>query len=279
MEGYAIHGGDKGKRRLDILSRTIGPNTEKLLRTAGLGEGMNCLDLGCGGGNVTMQMATIVGPHGMAVGADIDKRMVRLAQDAANESGLRNTTFLSLDTNTLMEESKYDFVYARFLLSHLSDPRGVLDRMCRAVAPGGVVAIEDTDFSGHFCFPESDAFNSYVSLYQQLLQGRGADADIGQRLPGLMKSVGLVDVKFQVTQPAFLEGEGKLMAEITFDGISRALVDDGLISAPEAERIQRDLIRYRKNSNTLMSLARIFQARGSRRLFRNRGSYRTPAPE
>jgi len=50
MPEYTIHGGDEGKKHLDILVKTIEPGTARFLEMAGINTGMHCLDLACGGG-------------------------------------------------------------------------------------------------------------------------------------------------------------------------------------------------------------------------------------
>jgi hypothetical protein len=58
---YTIAGGELGKRRLDLLAEIMRPTTLRLLEEAGLSSGDRCLDLGCGGGSVVLDMARIVG--------------------------------------------------------------------------------------------------------------------------------------------------------------------------------------------------------------------------
>jgi 2-polyprenyl-3-methyl-5-hydroxy-6-metoxy-1,4-benzoquinol methylase len=62
QESYTIAGGEPGKRRLDLLAEIYRPTTLRLLTDAGLRSGDRCLDLGCGGGHVALDMARIVGP-------------------------------------------------------------------------------------------------------------------------------------------------------------------------------------------------------------------------
>lgn len=126
----------------------------------------------------------------------------------------------------------------------------------------GIILVEDTDFTGHFSHPSSKDFNRYVSLYQRLLKKRGADASIGQKLVRLFKKARFIDVEFQLSQPVHIEGPGKLMAEITFEGISKALIEEGLITAEEAEKVYSGLVDFRKRSDSLISLPRIFQVSG-----------------
>jgi 2-polyprenyl-3-methyl-5-hydroxy-6-metoxy-1,4-benzoquinol methylase len=78
-EGYVLRGGRAGAERLRLLNRVKWPTTEPLLRAAGLRAGMGCLDMGCGGGDVTLKMAAIVGVEGNVVGVDRDRAILRLA--------------------------------------------------------------------------------------------------------------------------------------------------------------------------------------------------------
>jgi len=59
-EDYAISGGEEGKQRLDLVAEVLRPTTTNLLRQAGIGPGACCLDAGCGGGNVTRDLAQLV---------------------------------------------------------------------------------------------------------------------------------------------------------------------------------------------------------------------------
>lgn len=264
MPEYTIHGGDEGKRRLDILANTIAPGTKLFLEMAGILPGMRCLDLGCGGGNMAFTLAEYVGTQGHVMGFDMDERKIQLAAESAKLKGVTNVNFKVLNAYDLEEEGVYDLAYSRFLLCHLSNPQTVLQNIWHALKPKGLILIEDTDFSGHFSYPPSKDFNRYVSLYQRLLKQRGADANIGQKLVGLLQKNGFVDVEFQLSQPAHTKGSGKLMAEITFEGISKALIDAGLISAEGVEKIHSALVDFRKRSDSLISLPRIFQVSGRR---------------
>jgi len=77
MSRYVIRGGKEGKERLKLISQVLLPTTAQLLHTVRLGQGMKCLDVGCGGGFVTLLMASIVGPQGKAVGRRMLQRVKR----------------------------------------------------------------------------------------------------------------------------------------------------------------------------------------------------------
>jgi ubiquinone/menaquinone biosynthesis C-methylase UbiE len=75
MRAYAIRGGKEGKERLNLLARVMLPTTSQLLKTVGFRRGIKCLDVGCGGGHVTLLMASMVGPEGKVTGTDADEQI------------------------------------------------------------------------------------------------------------------------------------------------------------------------------------------------------------
>lgn len=264
IKEYAIHGGDEGAHRLSILSRTLESSTRRFLKTAGLENAMHCLNLGCGIGKVTFMISKIIGSEGRVLGLDIDERNIQIANELANAEHIKNASFKTFDVYELMDEQSYDVVYSRFLFSHLTDPKKVLQKTLQALKPAGKLLIEDTDFSGHFSNPTSPSFDTYVRLYQSLLRKRGANANAGQELAWWLKEVGFTDIKIQISQPVHTEEEGKLMAEITLDGISQALIEGGFITPEEYENIYSELVAFRKRKDTMISLPRIFQVSARR---------------
>jgi ubiquinone/menaquinone biosynthesis C-methylase UbiE len=70
---YVIRGGAAGRERLRILSRVMHASTTSLFDRVGINDGQLCFDIGCGGGDVTFELARRIGPRGRAVGADIDE--------------------------------------------------------------------------------------------------------------------------------------------------------------------------------------------------------------
>ena len=225
LKHYAIAGGAEGKSRLKILSRVMQPYTQNLFQRLEIAPGMRCLDLGCGGGDVTFELAILVGKKGHVVSLELDKSIVKLTQEDSQQLGLTNVELKVADALSLDAENEYDLVYTRFLLTHLSHPEAVIEKMKTAVKPGSLIAVEDIEFAGHFCYPKSSAFDEYIRLYQQVVQNKGGDSEIGLKLPGMLKKAGLKEVNFNLVQPTFMEGEGKLVALITMEKIRDAVIE------------------------------------------------------
>ncbi len=134
---------------------------------------MTCLDTGCGGGDVTVELARLVGPAGHAVGADVDETAIAIAGIETESLGLTNVDYRRADATQLDDVGTFDVVYARFLLSHLLNPPRALADLRAMLKPGGCIIVEDVDFSGYFCDPESRAFDRYIDLYIKAAQRRG----------------------------------------------------------------------------------------------------------
>jgi 2-polyprenyl-3-methyl-5-hydroxy-6-metoxy-1,4-benzoquinol methylase len=165
---YVIRGGREGRERLRILGRALWPTTSTLFEYVGIYPAAQCLDWGCGGGDVTVSLARRL-REGFVVGIDCDESKLDIARAEALEAGVHNVEFRVGDvTQTQADLEKFDVVYARFLLTHLPDPVAALSNMVAAVSPGGSLVVEEIDFSGHFCDPESRAFWSYVDLYTKV---------------------------------------------------------------------------------------------------------------
>src|SRR5262245_60303771 len=94
---YVIRGGVEGRERLRLLSEVMGSSTRALLAEVGIPTGSICLDVGCGGGDVTFQLARTVGPTGRVVGVDLDEIKLDIARREAVQHGLSNITFEAQD--------------------------------------------------------------------------------------------------------------------------------------------------------------------------------------
>jgi 2-polyprenyl-3-methyl-5-hydroxy-6-metoxy-1,4-benzoquinol methylase len=261
---YAIRGGMEGRERLRILARVLQPTTRALLDRVALRTGMTCLDVGCGGGDVTREIARLVRPTGRVLGIDIDETKIELARCEAAESKLAGIEFRVAGLGGSEWREEFDVVYTRFVLTHLSDPAAALAWIRARLRPGGLAVVEDIDFKGHFCHPDSTAFRRYVELYTELVRRRGADADIGPRLPGLFLDSGFGSVQMNVVQPAGFDGEVKLIAAITVQNIADALLAEHLASRDEIDVIVDELDALASDGRTVMSVSRIVQAWGSR---------------
>lgn len=262
---YALRGGAAGRERLRVLARVTSPGTEALFDRLGVGAGWTCLDAGCGGGDVTRALARRAGPTGRVLGTDVDAEKLDIARQEAAAEGLGNVRFEVRAVADAPEEA-FDLVYARFLLSHIADPAAAARALFDATRPGGVVAVEDVDFAGHFVWPPSEAFARYLVLYEHAVRRRGGDPALGPRLPGLLQGAGFEAVEAAVAQPIALQGEAKRLNPLTMASIADAVIADGLATRAETDALVAALDAYAADPGTLAGLPRIVQTWGRRPL-------------
>jgi SAM-dependent methyltransferase len=263
-DSYLIRGGIEGRERLRILSRVMSPTTLEFLSRMTLAPDASCLDVGCGGGDVTFALSRMV-PQGHVTGIDFDGSKVLLAQQEAENLGIKNVDFRAEDVTERPQTDKlYDFIYVRFVLTHLRDPGAALVRFFGQLKPGGLLAVEDIDFDGHVCYPSSAAFDRYVELYTESARARGCDPCIGPRLPSLVQAAGFSDVNVGIVQPSGISGEVKLIAAITFDAIAEAALRSGLETSDNIKATSVALYDFAVQQGSFMSIPRIFQCSGTR---------------
>ena len=254
-----IRGGREGYERLLVLARERWQDTAALFGRAGLAPGMHGVDLGCGGGEVALEMARVVAPDGSVTGVDMDEVKLDLARREAARRGLGNIEFRRVDLNDWDEPGAYDAVYCRFVLQHLTQPVDLLRRMWAGVRPGGIFIVEDADFDGWCCHPANEGFDFFLRAYRQVIKRRGGDHAMGRRLYGCFLAAGIPDPRVSLVQPVWTEGEAKTLAWSTLDATADAIVSEHLASAGEVTAALDDLQRFTADPRTLMSGPRVFQ--------------------
>ncbi|MGY4645660.1 methyltransferase domain-containing protein [Cellulomonas sp. URHB0016] len=152
--------------------------------------GTRLLDVGCGPGSVTIDLAARLEP-GEVIGVDASEAVVEIARDAAKEAGASNVTFEVADAYDLpFEDGTFDVVHAHQVLQHLTDPIAALREMRRVTRTGGVVAVRDADYSGMTWYPPSPGLDEWLALYHEVTQANRAEANAGRKLLSWVREAG-----------------------------------------------------------------------------------------
>ena len=149
----------------------------------------NCervLDVGCGTGAITMDIAEHT--KGDVIGIDIDD--AKLEESMKSLSHLRNLSFQKADVQSLpFEDGTFDLVVFNIVLIYIPDKQRALDEMARVTRPGGyVLATMEPDYASKIDYPED---NPITPLMWRSLEGIGADLKTGRRLRSFFNTAGL----------------------------------------------------------------------------------------
>lgn len=158
-----------------------------------LRPGMRVLDVGCGTGAITHGIAEAVGPNGSVVGIDRDPALIEHARGAAIAANLR---FELGDATTLDADGAFDVVTAARTLQWIADPGRAMQRMARALVPGGRLVVLDYDHARNRWDPEPpSAFAAFYASFLAWRAANGWDNEMATHLSTLFASAGLTGVE------------------------------------------------------------------------------------
>jgi len=159
-----------------------------------LRPGLWLLDVGCGPGTITVDLARRVAP-GHVIGIDRAPDVVAQASALAGERGIEADVCVG-DAYTLpFPDAAFDVVHAHQLLQHLSDPVRALTEMRRVLKPGGVLAARDSDYACFAWAPTDPLLSRWLEVYRAVARRNAAEPDAGRFLKGWAQAAGFRDVE------------------------------------------------------------------------------------
>lgn len=188
---YVLGHSELELERLISQARFYGALTEDVLRRAGIGTGMRALDLGCGAGDVSLLVASLVGPTGSVIGVDRSAESIQAAQRRVTSAELAHVTFRHSDLADLTIAAPVDAIVGRFVLLYLADPVSALQRLCRFVRPGGLVVFLEMDITTARSVPAVSLYQSVVHWIAETFRRAGVECDMGSRLFATFRRAGL----------------------------------------------------------------------------------------
>lgn len=169
--------------------------TIRRLSRTGVREGLRCLEVGGGGGSVARWLATSVGPTGSVLATDIKPHHI------VPVTGLE--VVVHDITSDPLPDAAFDVIHARLVLLHLPERLTVLERLVRALKPGGWLQLDEFDETTYGPLiplgalrdtDAADAYATYLTAKQSLLASAGVDLTWGRTMAGAMDSAGLTNI-------------------------------------------------------------------------------------
>ncbi|OSC39582.1 methyltransferase domain-containing protein [Mycobacterium decipiens] len=210
---------------------------------AHLEPGLSVLDVGCGPGTITVDLAARVAP-GSVTAVERTHDALSLARAEAGRHDLSNISFATSDVHALdFPDDAFDVVHAHQVLQHVADPVRALREMRRVCRPGGIVAARDADYAGFIWFPKLPALDRWLDLYDRAARANGGEPDAGRRLLSWAQQAGFDDVTPTGSVWCFATAEsrawwGGMWADrILQSDLAHQLVDSGMATTAQLEEI------------------------------------------
>lgn len=205
-----------------------------------LAPGMDVLDVGCGPGTITVDLAARVAP-GRTVGVDA---AVAAIAEAAQLTTDDRVEFHVADVMRLdFPDDSFDIVHAHQVLQHLADPVGALREMGRVCRGGGIVAARDADYDAMTWFPADPDLDAWLDLYRRVARANGGEPDAGRRMLDWATEAGLHDIRPSASAWCFANFDDRawwadLWAErVTESSLAARAVDLGFAARSDLRRM------------------------------------------
>ena len=227
-----------------------------------LRPGMRILDVGCGPGSITVGLAAAVAP-GPVLAIDLAGDVLDHGRQFAAERGVSNVRFEQSDLLALDAPGAFDVVYAHQVLQHVPDPIAALDAMRGLLAPGGVVAVRDSDYGTCTWSPAAPELTRWLEIYSAVARRNGGEPDAGRHLRGWVRRADLADVQVSGTTWTF---PGYDAAEAWADAwagrtlhsnLGRKAIEYGIATAAELAAVAAGFRRWGQSPDAFFSIGHV----------------------
>lgn len=214
------------------------PRLEPMLVPLELAPGLSVLDVGCGPGYVTAELARRVGEGGWVVGVDINEMFITTARAHAEENGVgRIASFQQADFPPLpFPDRAFDRVLCKNVLEYVDSAGETLKEMARVLKGGGRVLVLDSDWDMlALDVSDPDLSDRILSAVKRTAT---REPRIGRQLPRLFKAAGFANLKVDIIAWSDLSGWAFPMLEKSW---SQYALVSGEITQAELDRWLGDL--------------------------------------
>jgi SAM-dependent methyltransferase len=225
---------DIAVRRMEVLQTTFDPVTRRRLSAVGVAAGWRCLEIGAGGGSVARWLASRVGPSGSVLATDINPRLVG---SVPSNVDVRVHDIVADD----LPANEFDLVHARLVLFHLPQRERALQRIMRALKPGGRLVLDEFDctYCPVLAAPSESGralFIKGTNAIHSVLAEAGADIAWGRNAYAAMAAAGFVDLELASWSQSWVGGStGAALHEVNLRQVGDQLFARNLISTNEFE--------------------------------------------
>jgi ubiquinone/menaquinone biosynthesis C-methylase UbiE len=190
-ETYVLGHSQKEIERLQKQNDTLQIFTWRCFQEAGIKPGMKVLEAGCGGGDVALLLAEMVGPEGQVVGVDLNPQALEAARQKVEAAGHNNIIFKQGNLQDVALDADFDAVVGRLVLFHLKEPAKILRHLLNCLKPGGLVVFQDYNLLAARAYPFAPLFDQTLGRIIKAFRLAGSDPEIGLKLNEIFRQVGL----------------------------------------------------------------------------------------
>jgi ubiquinone/menaquinone biosynthesis C-methylase UbiE len=256
QEDYILGTTDEEIERLKFQHDLWKQDVEGVLDLADVGLGQQVLDLGCGPGFGSIDLAERVGVGGKVYAIDASEKYLQFLKGEIAERSLNQVNVQRADVHQIpLPDGSVDVVFARWVLCFVERPEQVIAEIARVLRPGGRLVIFDYfNYQAVNIFPQRESFTQLFNAYYQSLIDQGGTYDIGHLLPEVVTKQGLdlesLKPVSKIGRPGDLYWKWFMLFTKSY---LPTLVEGGYFTETDRETLLRDLNDAAKQPATFFS--------------------------
>lgn len=239
--------------RLSLQHRVWRPDVTDAWRRGGFTEGQTILDIGCGPGYASVDLAEIVGPDGKVIALDRSQDFLDFLRATAQGKGLQNisTHRVNFDEGNFPNEP-VDGVYDRWVLTFLRNPKKILEQAVNNLRTGGRIVIHEYFHYRTFRFTtRCPAFDIFIDAVVEAWRAEGGEPDIAPKLLTWCEELGLTIESLRpivhiVSPQNYIWQWPKSFVEVS----PWRLADLGYMKNQQVEDLQREFAAFEADGHT-----------------------------
>jgi SAM-dependent methyltransferase len=251
---YVLGTNDEEIDRLGLQHRVWRPTTLECWRRAGIGIGSRVIDIGCGPGYATFDLAEIVGRTGQVLAIERSERFLKIAQVRCAANGLPNVRFRQAD---LMEDSLgetgFDATWCRWVACFVSDPPKLVEKISGTLRKGGVAIFHEyIDYKTWRFAPRKPGHESFVERVMATWRANGGEPNVGALLPQWLNTAGfrVIDIRPRVLTISPNDYAWEWPASFIESGLTR-LQELGSVTKDWADSVRKEFAESESDPTTI----------------------------
>jgi len=229
-------------------------HTTRIWSLAGFGVGQTLVDLGCGPGFTSLELAAIVGPSGRVIAVDASVTAIDHLRVEAARRQVTNIEAVPADVNSVdVSRWKPHGVFARWLFSFLANPEGVVRHIAEVLPPGATAVVMDYwNYLAIQTEPAAPIFREVFQAVHESFARAGGSLDVAGQIPAFFNASGLT---VTATEPCAQTGRPGSPVWRWLDEFQKlylpTLVEKSLLTRAELDEYERWWAEQSNNPNAL----------------------------
>ena len=250
ISNYTLMVGEDGAPRLTLLNELCNPHTFAFISKVTSLENKRILDVGCGIGILSAELAVAALPKGEVLGVDISEEQLKIADERAKKNNIKNIKFLPLAAENIDQlNEKFDVIYFRFVLMHLKNATGVIEKTLSLMHAESILICEEaSDIDALCCTPSDPVFDRWKKAVEKQVALSNSDFTIGKKLIETLSKQALTPIHAVTAQPVMDTPRQKQQLWQGIREISALLVASGFCTEQEIEERVAELKDFAESS-------------------------------